>query len=150
MYPNLHISVLAVLAAAVAGFLFGGLWYGPIAGKKWAELMGMSKEDCAGFSKAQMARCFISSFVASLLTAYVLVHSMQAWMPSSWSAPMPDGPGYVYAFFGAFFAWLGYMVPPLLTANAWEKKSWQLCVLNGAFHFLHLQIIGLVLAYFPY
>ena len=39
-----HIHWLAVIAAAIAPFIIGGLWYGPICGKAWMRLTGITKE----------------------------------------------------------------------------------------------------------
>jgi hypothetical protein len=38
-------------------------------------------------------------------------------------------------------------VPLLLGAIAWEGKSWTLFGINAAYHFLNLQIIAMILAY---
>ena len=35
---------LAILVAAVSGFLVGGLWYGPIFGKAWQAARGLSDD----------------------------------------------------------------------------------------------------------
>jgi len=44
MHPQLHINYLAI-------FVFGWLWYGPIAGRKWAALMKLP----AGFKPERKA-----------------------------------------------------------------------------------------------
>jgi len=37
------INWLAVFAAAVCGFIVGGIWYGPVMGKKWMGAVGRPK-----------------------------------------------------------------------------------------------------------
>ena len=38
------INWLGVVLAALAGFVVGGIWYGPIMGKKWMGAVGLSEE----------------------------------------------------------------------------------------------------------
>ena len=38
------VNVFAVLVAALAGFVIGGSWYGPLFGKPWMAASGMTKE----------------------------------------------------------------------------------------------------------
>ena len=46
---------IAVLGAALAGFVIGGLWYGPLLGKVWQRESGLTDEAIKG---ASMARIF--------------------------------------------------------------------------------------------
>ena len=41
---------IGILAAAVAGFVIGGLWYGPLFGKAWMAARGISPDDKDGMS----------------------------------------------------------------------------------------------------
>ena len=38
----MEVNWIAVIAAAVSAFVMGGLWYGPLFGKKWMALVGLS------------------------------------------------------------------------------------------------------------
>ena len=38
------VSLLATLVATILGFLLGALWYGPLFGKRWMALAGISRE----------------------------------------------------------------------------------------------------------
>jgi hypothetical protein len=144
MQPGIHINYAAIAAAVVASFVFGWLWYGPLFGKTWARLMGMrmdAKPD-SKFVLRGMALMILGTF----LTAYVLAHSTNVWRPSVWALGA-DAPPYVYGFFSGFFTWLGFYVPMLLGSVAWEGKTWKLFGLNAAYHFLNLQLIAMILAY---
>lgn len=57
----------AILAATLAGFVLGGLWYGPLFGKAWAEALGRRPEDIKPSPTP-----FIVSFITALITAIVL------------------------------------------------------------------------------
>ena len=131
-------------AALVAAFFFGFLWYGPLFGRTWAGLMGMSMEDCKP-QPVEMGRSIALQVVGLFLTVYVLAHSVQVWRPSVWGAGQ-DGPSSHYGFFGGLFTWLGFYVPLQLGKVAWERRPWKLFFLNTSHDFLLLQIIAQILA----
>ncbi len=63
---------LAILIAAVAGFVVGGLWYGPILGKAWMAERGVTPESAKeGFN---MPLVFGTTFVLNLVASFVLDH----------------------------------------------------------------------------
>ncbi len=66
-----EIHWLAVLAAAIAGFAVGALWYGPVFGKAWMAERGVTQEDAA---KANMPLIFGTAFVLNLIASFVLDH----------------------------------------------------------------------------
>ncbi len=68
----MQIHWLAILAAAVAGFVVGGLWYGPLFGKAWMQARGLSEEELK--SGANMGRIFGATFVLNLIAAFALDH----------------------------------------------------------------------------
>ena len=46
MCPFVHGNYLVLGLAVVVSFAFGFLWYGPLFGKTWVQLMGIKKEEC--------------------------------------------------------------------------------------------------------
>jgi hypothetical protein len=145
MHPNIHICWLAIAAAVVASFFFEFLWYGPILGKAWAKEMKMSmdKKPDAAFMRRAMGLTLFGTF----LTAYVLLHVVEVWRGSVWGASAQDMCACSYGFFGGFFTWLGFYVPQNLACVAWEKRSWKLFSINVGGHFIKLQIMAMILAY---
>jgi len=63
------VNWLAVLVATVAGFLLGGLWYGPLFGKAWLSAVGKTEEEVRAEGAA---RPMVVSFVVQLVTAAVM------------------------------------------------------------------------------
>jgi Protein of unknown function (DUF1761) len=144
MHPEIHINYLSVVAAVAASFFFGFLWYGPLFGKRWMQLMGMPTE---GKPETKiMLRGMALMIIGTFLTSYVMVHASEIWRPSVWGVGQ-DAPPCIYGFFNGFFTWIGFFVPMQLSMVAWEKRSWRLCGLNSVYHFLNLQIIAMILAY---
>ena len=140
MHPELHLNYAAVAAAVIASFAFGALWYGPLFGKKWAELMGLKMENAK-----PAAWMFLLTLLGVFLTAYVIAHDVLIWRPSVWGLG-EDQPDYMYGFFAGFFVWLGFYLPMLFGSVTWEGKPWKLFCLNATYHFLNLQIIAMILA----
>lgn len=62
---------LAIVLAAIAGFLVGGLWYGPLFGKAWMKARGITPESAAG---ANMPVIFGMAFLFNLIAAVMLDH----------------------------------------------------------------------------
>ncbi|MGE0354015.1 MAG: DUF1761 domain-containing protein [Gemmatimonadales bacterium] len=63
------INWLAVIVAAVATFILGGLWYGPLFGKAWMAASGVTEERAR---QGNPAVIFGLSFVLQLVAAIVL------------------------------------------------------------------------------
>ena len=144
MHPTIHVSWVAVLAAVVASFVFGWLWYGPLFGRKWAALMKFPS-DMKPDPKVMM-RGMILMVIGAFLTACTMVYISDIWRPSVWGGG-PDSPGYVYGFLAGLWVWIGFYVPQLFYGVAWEGRGWPLFGINAAHAFLNLQIVAMIIAY---
>ena len=65
MEVELHLNLTAVLVAAVAAFVLGGIWYGPLFGKTWQAHVGLSDEDLKskGHPAVIMGLAFLLTFM---------------------------------------------------------------------------------------
>jgi hypothetical protein len=63
------VSWLAVVLTALLTFVLGGLWYGPLFGKRWMRASGMTEERAR---QGNLALVFGLSFVLQLLAAFSL------------------------------------------------------------------------------
>jgi Protein of unknown function (DUF1761) len=77
---NIAVNYLAVIVAAVAGFLVGWGWY-TIFGKTWMDALGRRKEDCKPTPLP-----FIIAGLASLLMAWMLAGLMAIWRTLRYAA----------------------------------------------------------------
>ncbi len=130
-----EVNYLAVVIAAVASFLLGGLWYSPaLFGKAWQREAGLTDEQ---LKSGNMARIFGLSLVLSLLAA---------WVFALFLGPRPP----VALGFGAgFSAGLCWVTASFGINYLFERKSFKLFLINGGYHTLQFTIIGLVLAFLP-
>lgn len=131
-----------ILVATLAYFFFGFLWYTPLFGKIWAKEMGMSMDQKPEMKV--MMKGLIINVIGCFLLAFVMTHDLQAWnyVPGPEMAEMTASHK---AFMGAFFTWLGFMLPSDLNAIAWEGKSVKLLLINTLYHLIGLIIVGQIL-----
>jgi hypothetical protein len=130
MCPILHFSYTAMFAAVAASFIFGFIWYGPLFGKLWMELMGKKIEDCKGKEPpvASMLLTLLGTIFTVLIMYYLLRYAMSGCTLGL-----------------ASYVWLGFYVPMLISGMAWEGKSFKLAIFNACFYFLNLQLIAGIL-----
>lgn len=127
-----EINFLAVLAAAVASFILGGLWYSPLLfAKTWQREAGLSDEQV---NSGNMALIFGLSFLLSLVAALVFALFLGPRPPLALGlgAGVSAGLCWVAASFG-----INYL---------FERRSLKLFLINGGYHTLQFTIIGLILA----
>lgn len=130
-----EINWIAVLVAAVACFLLGGLWYSPVLfGKAWQRETGLTDEQ---LKRGNTARIFGLSFVLALLAA---------WNFANFLGPRPSLALGLGAGASAGLLW----VAGSFGINyLFERKSFRLFAINGGYHTVQFAIIGLVLALMP-
>lgn len=140
--PQVEVPVnyVAVLVCAIVAMIIGSLWYGPVFGKQWMALMGITKEQLEKGKKANMTKQYIFLFISTLVMAFVLSHMLvfaSAYMhETGTSAGLMTG----------FWNWLGFIAPVTLGSVLWERRPWTLWVLNNAYQLLTLCVMGVILA----
>jgi hypothetical protein len=128
-------NIWAVLTAAAASFVLGGLWYSPVLfGKAWQREVGLSDAQLAG---GNMALIFGLSFVLSVIAAFVFAMFLGP------RPPLALGLG---AGFSAGLCWVGASFG---INYLFERKSFKLFAINAGYHTLQFTIIGLILALWP-
>ena len=127
-----EVNYLAVIAAAIATFALGGLWYSPaLFGKVWQREAGVTEEK---MKSANMALIFGLTFLLSLIAAWVFALFLGP------RPPMALGLG------AGFSAGLCWVAASLGINYLFERKSLKLWLINGGYHTLQFTIIGLILA----
>ena len=137
---NVPINYLAVFVSAVVSMVVGSLWYGPLFGKPWMALMGMTKESMAASKAKGMAKSYFLMFVGSLLMAFTLAHAVvfASTYLNIW--------GVAAGLMGGFWNWLGFIVPVTLGVVLWENKPWKLWFLNVGYYLVNLLVMGVILS----
>jgi hypothetical protein len=130
------INYVAILAAAVAAWLAGAVWYG-ILGKQWVAALGWTEADMMGpDGKRRMpVGPMVLSFVAALIMAFMLSGLMgHLGAPSVRSGVIS----------GALL-WVGFVITSIAVNNAFQKRNAMLTVIDGGHWLLALIVQGAVL-----
>ena len=137
---EVQINFLAVFLAGVASMFVGFLWYGPyLFGNAWMKLMGHKEMT---MDKSGLGKIYFISFLLSLLTAVVLTHSI------AFGSYYMKISGVSAGVQGAFWSWLGFVMPVQATDVLFGGKSWKLSKINTGYQLASLLAMGAVLGYF--
>ena len=136
MIAPVAVNYLAVLVSAIASMLLGFLWYGPLFGKTWMKLMKWDPKKMGSMkANSNMALSYGITFVGSLVMAYVLAHIVGYTQAKT----LMDG------VVAGFWTWLGFIATVSLGKVLWEGKSWNLYMLDNAYHLVNLVVMGIIL-----
>lgn len=131
MLDQIAVNYWAVLVAAVASFAIGAIWYSLLFGKAWTKLSGVKM----GQGKNPVI-LYIINFIATIVTAYILLHTSVYSGASSFSDALLVG----------FFTWLGYFALTTLLGNLlWEGKPFKLFLINGSYWLINLEVMSIIL-----
>ena len=133
------INYALVFAAALADIVIGMAWYGPLFGKKWMKLVGMTDKKMEE-GKKDMNKAYTASFVASVITAYVLAHFL--WFTA------PATPTLLIGIKTGIWVWLGFVVTNSLSKYFWtpDKKPLELYYLDNGYRLISLVVMGIILS----
>jgi hypothetical protein len=134
------VNWLSIFIAAVAAWLFGGVYYTAL-GKMWMAAQGKTVEQCqaemAGKSGAQKAAPFILVFIGEIIIAWalygILVH-MNAFTLRG-------------GVISAALVWFGFVVPTVTANYAFHGRKPMLIVLDAAAWLGAFVIIGAIIGW---
>ncbi len=136
-------NYLAIVAAAVAAWFFGAIYY-TVLSKPWLAAVGISKAEMTrrqeGRSKFASAAPFILSFIAEIVMAWVLAGVLGHL-----------GPGQVTlrnGIISALFLWLGFVLTTIATNNAYPGRKPMLTVIDAGHWLGVMLIIGAIVGVF--
>jgi Protein of unknown function (DUF1761) len=135
------INTLAILIAAVVGWLSGAVWYSAL-GKLWVEAQGKTVEEfhvhraaIKGTPAAWLP--FALAFVADLVMAWVLAgligHMGSVTIRS--------------AVISALFAWGGFVVTTILVNYSFGGRGYRLAAIDAGHWLVVLVLMGVVIGW---
>ena len=133
------INYLAVLAAAVAGWLVGAVWYG-VLGQAWMAALGWTAADMAGpdgkrrVPVGPMVLAFLAQIVMALMLAGIVGHLGPATVANG--------------IISGALVWLGFVITTIAVNNAFQRKKLMLTVIDGGHWLAVLVAQGAVLGLF--
>lgn len=132
----IEINYLAILVSGIVSMFLGWSWYGPIFGKQWMALSGITMPPVITPEiKKGMIRGYVGTLVGALVTAFVLSNVLAAF----------DAATAANALRVAFIVWLGFFVPTGLGMVFWEGKPWKLYFIHMSYSLVSLGLMSLIL-----
>lgn len=135
---QIEINYLAVLLAGLSSMVVGSIWYARgVFGDTWAKLAKVDLNKQADSGK--MATIMGLTFLASLVTAYVLAHisylSNQFFGNDFLQDSLTTG----------FWVWLGFTALRFWTHDMFEGRRKKLTLLNAGNEFATIMVMALVI-----
>lgn len=125
----MQVNWLAVIVAALSGFMLGGLWYGPLFGKAWMAASGMTEERARA---ANPLRVYGLTLVLNIVAAVSLA--------------MFIGAGDLgFGLFAGFMTGLTFVSVGLGITYLFEQKPLQLWLINAGYQTLFFTVMGAIL-----
>jgi hypothetical protein len=133
------VNYVTVLIATIAAMAVGFLWYSPVLfAKPWMKEMGLTDKSMKE-SQKKMGGMYALSMVFAFVTAYVLYHV------AAMGAYFYQMTGVMPALQGAFWSWLGFIMPVQATDVLFGGKSWKLFFINTGYQLASVMVMGLVI-----
>ena len=136
----ISINFLAVFLAALAAFILGFLFHGPISGKLWMKLANIHPTGNEKF--ADMIPQLIWNFVVNLVTAGGLaaLYSITSTSPLLYGASVATG------ITTAILVWFGFMVTSSSIEVIWMGRSAKLWLFEAVCSLIVMAVMGAIIA----
>jgi MFS family permease len=126
-------AILAILAAGVAGWIFGAVWYGVLS-KPYQRALGLNPDDCK--DKKMPLLPMVAAFVAALVMSAVLYQLLtNLGVLGVWPAMV-----------AGFTVGVGFVLTTVLVNNMFQQKSFTLTIIDGLHWVLALVIEAVVIS----
>lgn len=138
---------LSWLALMVIGFVWYAKWFPT--GKVWMRGMGWDPENMPKPPAGKMAVSMVLMVIGSFLMMFVFAHTNMVYQDAFRNTDTGGTADYdltvMDGLMGAFFTWLGFIVPLNLNAVAFDGKPWSLFFVNAGYYLVGLMVAGLLL-----
>ena len=126
-----NLNLWAILAAAAAAFVVGGLWYSPlILGGLWKRANGFGADE----PPAPTGKIFALSFLLRLVMSINLAMFLNDPKTTvSWGAT------------AGFLAGFGWVAMGIGVVSLFERRPWSYVIVNGGYLTIALTIMGVIL-----
>jgi hypothetical protein len=134
-----QVTFIPILVAGIAGAVLGMIWYNPhVFGSSWMRMTGIMPEALERGKRRMPLYAFIG-LLANMLIAYVMNYFGIAWGVSDWSTALQL----------AFWCWIGFTAPVLLSTVLWEHKPFRFYLINACYWLAAFAVMALILLYVP-
>lgn len=134
----MEINYLAILVCAALAMVVGAVWYGPLFGKKWLEIIGADAEDLEKRKEMQKKAgpLYLVQFVLVLFQVLVLAHLIADTETAS-------------GLERALWIWAAFVMPTIAGTAMWNndsaKVSWARFLIQSGYQLVLFIIFGTIL-----
>ena len=134
------VNYWAIGSGAVLSMVIGAIWYGPIFGKKWMEIVGVSPADEKARKKMQKSAgpLYAVQFVLTLFQVLVLAHLVA-------DTKIAGG------LERSLWIWAAFVIPTLAGAVMWTNETsrlkWARFLIQGGYQLVMFVVFGLLLQF---
>lgn len=134
------INYLAVILATISTMVIGSIWYTPkVFGTYWMKLSGQTPSG----NPRDAVRPIVVTVIVSFVTAWVLAGA--TWL----SFDFYGGSFLVNALFTGAILWAGFTAARFITHDQFDRRPWQLTVLNCAHELVTILVMALIIGVWP-
>jgi hypothetical protein len=137
---TLSVNYWAILAGAVLSMVIGAIWYGPLFGKKWMELNGVSTLSEEEMKKMQKTAgpLYLAQFLLTIFQVLVLAHLVA-------DTELAGG------LERSLWIWAAFVIPTLAGAVMWtsekSKFKWSRFLIQSGYQLVIFAVFGLLLQF---
>ncbi len=134
---TIEVNYLAIAAGAVFSMVLGAVWYGPIFGKKWMEIIGVNPDDQEAMKKMQKSAgpLYVVQFLLTLFQVLVLAHLIA-------DTEIAGGVE------RSLWIWAAFVIPTMAGAVMWTNQSrqlkWARFLIQGGYQLVLFTVFGLL------
>lgn len=136
----MEINYLAVLVCGVLSVGLGAVWYGPLFGKKWMEIVGVNAQDLAAREAMQKSAgpLYGVQFLLTLFQVLVLAHLIADTTRVS-------------GLERSLWIVAAFVIPTIAGSSMWTaeptNRKWARFLLQSGYQIVSFVVFGLVLQY---
>ena len=127
-------NLLPILVSGVVSLILGFIWYGPLFGKAWARHTGWTEEKVKALPASRMALTYGLTFVAAMVSAYIL----------SVLAEAVNASGIMDGFLLGLLIGVGIAGMAFATTHLFEHKRLGLWLIVAGYEVLYLAVAGII------
>lgn len=131
--PDASVNLLSILLVTIIGMGIGAMWYGPLFGKHWMQLVGKTEEDI----KNGGSTGYIIAAVGQFVMAFVLAHVIRYAGADTWLMGAQTG----------LWMWVGFVATTAGINSAFADRSWKLFAIDMGYHLVLLLEMGAIIAF---
>ena len=137
---TLTVNYWAIVTGAVLSMIIGAIWYGPLFGKKWMKIVGVSPADEEARKEMQKSAgpLYLVQFLLVLFQILVLAHLIADTQRAG-------------GLERSLWIWAAFVIPTLAGAAMWTTESgkvkWARFLIQGGYQLVLFIVFGLLLQF---